>query len=818
MKKIKIITFFSIFLITLFLINFDKSYATQDIKYMLCVDTKLEGQTFDKNGIQIEGWKLATEPNTKLEIKIDGEPVEFTEQDMLLYDLISIIQGYGTYEENPVPNYKINIPTTDIPDGNHKLQIEFVTENGILLERYERNIIIDKSIKHMLCVDTKLEGQIFDKNGIQIEGWKLATEPNTKLEIKIDGEAVEFTEQDMLLYDLISIIQGYGTYEENPAPNYKINIPTADISNGNHKLQIEFVTENGILLERYERNIIIDKLPKHMLCVDTNLEGQTLGKNGIQIEGWKLATEPNTKLEIKIDGEEVEFTEQDMLLYDLISIIQGYGTYEENPAPNYKINIPTTNIEDGKHQIQIDFVTENGTLLERYERNIIIDKLPKHMLCVDTELEGQSFDKYGIQIEGWKLAEEPNTKLEIELNGIPVEFTEEDKLLYDLISIIQGYGTYEENPTPNYKINIPTKNIQDGSYKLTIKFVTENGIILETYERNIIIDKSIKHMLQIDTDLSNIIFNENKNIRISGWKLATEANANLRILIDGQEVSSNYIKYSLKYDLISIVKGYGTYEENPQPNFDINIPTVQFTKQSHIITIQHMDPNGTTVLQSVEFVANYGEKYDGIDVSSYNTVTDWNSVAQSGIDYVMVRIGYRGYRTPRIVLDSKAIQNIRGAKAAGLKVGIYFFSQAINEQEAQEEALWVIEQIKQYGIQLDYPIAIDTEDTGATGRGEAPGRADTIDKDTRTKVCKTFMDVIQANGYTPMIYANKYWYQTKLNFSEISNYEIWLAHYTHNESIRSDFTENYNMWQYTDKGTIQGITGVVDLNACYKKY
>ena len=816
--KIKIIFCFMLFLSIIAILSITEK-ATANVKYASHLDTNLDNAIFDKNGIHIEGWRLSTEPNSKIQVFIDGQEVsEDCIKYSYKYDLISLVGGYGTYEENPTPNYDIDIPTEDIKDGKHSLQIQFVLEDGTVLENIEKSITIQK-VKHASHLDTNLDNVTFDKKGIHIEGWKLATEPNTKIIVLIDGQKVseEYTKYSYK-YDLISLVGGYGTYEENPTPNYDIDIPTKDIKDGKHSLQIQFVLEDGTVLENIEKSITIQKV-KHASHLDTNLDNVTFDKKGIHIEGWKLATEPNTKIIVLIDGQKVseEYTKYSYK-YDLISLVGGYGTYEENPTPNYDIDIPTKDIKNGKHSLQIQFILEDGTVLENIEKNITIQKL-RYASHLDTNLDNATFDKKGIHIEGWRLATEPNTKIIVLIDGQKVseEYTKYS-YKYDLISIVKGYGTYEENPTPNYDIDIPTKDIKDGKHSLQIQFILDDETVLENTTKTIYIDKSIKSYLQIDTNLQEIVFNERKGIHIEGWKLATEPNTKLIISIDGKEISQEYIKYSYKYDLISIVKGYGKYEENPTPNYDIDIPVEELTKQKHIIKIEFVTENKSDTLKSIEFEVNYGGTYKGIDVSSHNGVIDWNGVKQSGLDFAMIRIGYRGYRSGKIVIDEQALYNIREAKARGIKIGVYFFTQAVNVEEAQEEALWVVSQLHQNHIYIDYPIAIDTEDSGARKNGYLPGRADLIDNQTRTTACRAFSDIIKYYGYTPAVYASSDWFNNKLKFSDIQCYDIWLAHYTYDENILSNFKGEYQIWQYTDSGQVLGISTKIDMNVCYKKY
>lgn len=194
----------------------------------------------------------------------------------------------------------------------------------------------------------------------------------------------------------------------------------------------------------------------------------------------------------------------------------------------------------------------------------------------------------------------------------------------------------------------------------------------------------------------------------------------------------------------------------------------------------------------------------GIDVSKWNGSIDWNSVKSSGASYAIIRCGYRGSSTGALITDPKFAANISGANAAGLKVGVYFFTQAVNEKEAVEEASMVLDLVKKYKI--SYPIFLDVESSG--------GRADGIDKGTRTAVCKAFCATIQNSGYTAGIYANKTWLNSKIDAGALGSYKIWLAQY----AAAPSYGGRYNLWQYSSKGSVPGIKGNVDLNQSYLGY
>jgi GH25 family lysozyme M1 (1,4-beta-N-acetylmuramidase) len=205
-------------------------------------------------------------------------------------------------------------------------------------------------------------------------------------------------------------------------------------------------------------------------------------------------------------------------------------------------------------------------------------------------------------------------------------------------------------------------------------------------------------------------------------------------------------------------------------------------------------------------------EYKGIDVSKYQKDIEWNKV-RTQIDFAIIRAGYRGSVTGKIAQDQYYSKNIVEALENGVNCGVYFFSQAINEQEGIEEAKWILEKIKGYDIK--YPIAIDTE----WSSDDKTGRADWISNEDRTAAMKGFCKTIKNAGYTPIIYASKNWIKDKLNINELEEYDIWLAHYVIGApDKKSDYTGEYSIWQYTSSGRVDGINGEADINICYKKY
>lgn len=195
-----------------------------------------------------------------------------------------------------------------------------------------------------------------------------------------------------------------------------------------------------------------------------------------------------------------------------------------------------------------------------------------------------------------------------------------------------------------------------------------------------------------------------------------------------------------------------------------------------------------------------GESRLGIDVSTHQGIIDWQQVADAGIQFAMIRVGYRGYGTGLIDIDEDALQNLKGASDAGLEIGAYFFSQATTAAEARAEAEFTLDILKDYPVTM--PVVFDwervSEDTAAAA----------VDGDTMTDCAEAFCRTVADAGYTPMVYFNQSQAEWEYELERLSDYPFWLAMY----DDQMTFPTRLTMWQYTETGTVPGINGYVDID------
>ncbi len=199
--------------------------------------------------------------------------------------------------------------------------------------------------------------------------------------------------------------------------------------------------------------------------------------------------------------------------------------------------------------------------------------------------------------------------------------------------------------------------------------------------------------------------------------------------------------------------------------------------------------------------------YVGVDISKVQDYVDFVKVKKSGINFVMLRAGARGYGTGQLIVDDYFNDNLKRATDAGLEVGVYFFSQAITKEEAVEEANMVLENLGEY--QISYPIAFDMEFIE-----NDQARIDSLSKADKTAIAKAFLDTIAAAGYKTMLYGNKEWLIKEIDMSKLTAYDVWLSQLTD----VPDYPYQFTMWQYSTQGSVDGIAGSVNMNISFIDY
>lgn len=199
----------------------------------------------------------------------------------------------------------------------------------------------------------------------------------------------------------------------------------------------------------------------------------------------------------------------------------------------------------------------------------------------------------------------------------------------------------------------------------------------------------------------------------------------------------------------------------------------------------------------------------GVDISKHTGKVSFDRIKAAGVDYVMIRLGSRGYSTGQITLDENFKENIEGAIEAGLDVGVYFYSQAISQDEAVQEVNFVVQNLEPYRAHVKYPVAFNMEFVS-----NDKSRIEGLSREDKTTITTSFMEGIRAAGYVPMIYGDKEWLIKEIDMTKLQDYDVWLSQ----EEEIPDYPYRYTMWQYNTDGVVNGIDGGADLNICFVNY
>lgn len=201
--------------------------------------------------------------------------------------------------------------------------------------------------------------------------------------------------------------------------------------------------------------------------------------------------------------------------------------------------------------------------------------------------------------------------------------------------------------------------------------------------------------------------------------------------------------------------------------------------------------------------------YVGVDLSKENGDVNFASMKAAGVDYVMVRLGGRGYSSGQITLDENYKKYMDGAVEAELDIGVYFYSQAISAEEAVQEVSFILQNLEPYKAHVKYPVALDMEFVS-----NDTARIDGLSREEKTDISAAFLEAVKAAGYVPMLYGDKEWLIREVDLTKLQSYDVWLAQ----EEDMPDYPYQYTMWQYATDGVVNGVTGDANLNICFVGY
>ena len=783
------------------------------------IDTKIEidnpyiNQSAD-GILNYKGWVLSELTDEKIKIYIDGELKEVAKR-MQREDVLQAISGYGGRELNPTPGYYGSIDISKLTSGIHTFKVEVLKVSGIeeeIVSTKSTNFNIKEYVGKMY-IDAPNYGKNV-KTSMYYQGWSLSDDQNASIEIYVDDK-LQPSSKRYEREDVLQAISGYGGRNANPTPGYKGTIDTSKLKDGIHRLRVVLRSSNGKIIEETSTNFNVKKYDTK-IEIDKPIGKTVYNKENIEYQGWIMSEDKNAEVRIYIDNE-LQPSPKRYEREDVLQVMSGYGGRNTNTAPGYKGTIDYKKLTEGIHTFRVEVITK---LNENEEEIIKTASTTFTLKKYDTKIEidnplNNSISKTTIDVQGWIMSEDRNIKLRIYIDDKEIE---SNKIIRyereDVLQVISGYGGRELNPTPGYKTSIDSSNMKDGKHTLKIKIISsESEEIYREYLNNFIV-KKYDGKVYLDEPIGS---NFSSDISIRGWEISEYNNSIVKFFLDNEVVNTN-IQRNVREDVWNYYENqYGGRSANLTPEYQGTVSIDNYSEGIHTLKIAVYSKLGNIeeeiVSYSKQIFISKG-KYYGVDISYHNGDVDWNKMRSNGVDYAFIRAGYRGYNFGTLTKDIKFTENIVNASNAGIKCGVYFFSQAINAIEGIEEANYLINVLLSgYEQYVKLPIVIDTEYSNENH----DGRADYLSKQQRTEAVKGFIDTVRNYGYTPMIYASTDWLNNNLDMSQINDVEVWVAQWGNSVNYNGP----YQVWQYTvtnDGFSYGSGSQRLDLDYFYKKY
>lgn len=805
----------------------------------------------DCEKIEVIGWAVSNDKGATVQILVDGNVIGNcvrTKRGDVDY-LVS--PEYGGVELTPNAGFYFVLDSNQIGIGNHKITVQELSSQGNLITSSQTEIIVQsKKYRGRSYIDSPNNAETFirpDCQNIKVQGWAVSDDKEATVQILLDGNVVgNATRCQRGDVDYIVSPEYGGTAITSKAGiEYSLNI--ANLVTGKHTITVQELSRYGEVICASEIQIQIEnKIYKGRMYIDSPNISTVLVKQDvteITCIGWAVSTDKDATIQVFLDGERIGEAYR-TIRGDVDYIVSPeYGGTQNTPRAGFEYVINISQMPVGRHTLVVQETSQYGDIISVAAVQIDVkNKKYRGKIYLETPTQMAEFVKQevnNIKIEGWAVSTDKEATIRVILDGTVLENKCHRIERGDVDRIVSPeYGGVSNTPKAGFYTAIDITQLGIGGHVLRIEEISRYGDLIYASEVNFMKkNKQYLGEMCLDFPRNGTVQKIGTNLIVDGWAVAQDEIASVEIYIDGifKATAQRYVRpdvvyFMNKYDGKTVNAGFGklvsteglslgmhtvtVYEKSRygdiiggvSATFFVNADSVSNNQDNNHNTSEGSSNNTGNTTNPVINVS--GTK--GIDVSQFQGTINWRSVANSGIKYAMIRIGYRGYGNGGLVEDSKFKKNFAEAVENGLKVGVYFYSPAINITEARKDAEYVMSILRKYGYQnkVSMPIAIDLELVSGVNT-----RDKNLSKQVRTNIANTFCQTIASYGYTPMVYACKSFLNDNLYANQIP-YDIWVAQY----NSKCTYNGKYTVWQYTSSGKISGINGNVDCNICYKNY
>lgn len=458
--------------------NMTNIKAANGTNTLIWVDTPTQNQSMEKGKFEIQGWIMTEYAGAETQIFLDNTRIYTTITRQVRPDVLSSISGYGNISTNGKPGFKATIDLTNVSKGIHTLKIRSVKRDHASVLT-EKDITIRVGLYDtIIWIDNPNTSHKEYKN-LNVTGWVLSSSKDAKIEAYIDDNKISEQIKRVQRPDVLNAISGYGGRNTNTTPGFNTNVNISNLKSGTHKFSIKAYSQSGELLQTKEVNFTI-RNPETLLQSDYPVNNQSV-KTSLHVQGWTMSEDSKNKVEVILNG--TTYQTQRQVRPDVLNAIKGYGGSSTNYKPGYTVDIDTTGIKDGTHNITTRVVSELGQVLSQETRKISIHKYIG-LVNIDEPMVTM-VNTSTIKVQGWELSENKNSTVKIYIDNRQMSTTITRQERQDVLNAVKGYGGAAKNATPGFLATVNVSNLSEGKHTIKVTSFSNLGDTIASSEKTI---------------------------------------------------------------------------------------------------------------------------------------------------------------------------------------------------------------------------------------------------------------------------------------------------------------------------------------------
>lgn len=732
----------------------DRNFLTYTETAITDIDVPSQTLPYSSNQIQVAGWSLNPSGVKSVQIYCDNNFEGQAQIGQSRPDVQNVFNGYSGAN---ISGYSYTLDGTQLSSGSHIIKVVSTGNDGSTSTQSSTFSI--KSLASLLNLDAPtIDTPIQNLSSVNISGWALNGSGIASVTYSIDNGTANALTSGLSRPDVAKYIAG--NYQNKANSGYSSTVNLTSLTSGSHTLTITAKGNDGST-QSLSRIINVAGL---VYNVDTPVPNNQYLSNSITVAGWAIDPSGISKIQVYVDGNYVKDAAAGQSRLDLPKF---FPNYKDSSTSGYNTSLDISSLSNGSHKVTLKFIAVNG---DTASKDVTIQKGLPAVTNIDTPKGLVNGSNKTIEVSGWALNSSGIKQVNVLVDNKQVGVATTGDPRPDVLNVFTQYT----DTASGYHYNLDVSSIGGGNHTITVQAVGNDG------STNSVSSSITRPVDIVNIDSPQVWQNVNNSVNVAGWSLDITGIKEVDVLVDGQKVGVAAIGIS-RTDVAQVHPDYNITNSG----FSYNLDVSKLTNGDHTITVNSIGNSGQTLTGSVPITVGTLSIYKGADVYEGDNISDYQQFRASGVQ-VVIQKATQG----ETFVDSLLQYRASNLTAAGFKVGYYHY--ANNDSQPDAQAQHFLDAIK--GLHSDTVLWLDIENEGDWNKQQA------------VAFTKEFISYVQARGYKIGVYSGMSFYNDYLADSNL-NVPIWLASYGRQPSQYPSVS-----WQYTDTGTISGVTGYIDLD------